>query len=50
VNIPENEEVDNAVREALNKNLDRTEEYPPNWITEQQEEQQKIQWKNHKEQ
>jgi hypothetical protein len=37
-------EADNAAKEALNENLDRTEEYPPqdlaNWIAEQHEEQQ----------
>jgi hypothetical protein len=48
VGIPGNEEADNAVRESLNKNLDKTEEYPlqdlVNWITEQHEEQQQTQW------
>jgi ribonuclease HI len=43
--IPGNEEADNAAREALNENLDRT--YPPqdlaNWITEQHEDQQQTQ-------
>jgi ribonuclease HI len=29
VRIPENEEVENAARDALDENLDNTEEYPP---------------------
>jgi hypothetical protein len=43
VGIPGNEEADNVARKALNENLDKTKEYPPqdlvNWITEQHEEQ-----------
>jgi hypothetical protein len=41
VGIPGNEKVDNKAREALEENLDKTEE---NWITEQHEEQQQTLW------
>jgi hypothetical protein len=47
VEIPENEDAENAAREALDENLNKTEEYSPedlaNWITEQHEKQQKTQ-------
>jgi hypothetical protein len=37
-----------VAREALNENLDKTEEYPPqdlaNWINEQHEKQQQTLW------
>jgi hypothetical protein len=46
--MPGNEDADNAAREALDENLDKTEEYLPqdlaNWITEQHKEQQQTQW------
>jgi hypothetical protein len=46
VEIPGNEKANNAEREELNENPDKTEEYPPqdlaNWITEKHEEQQQT--------
>jgi ribonuclease HI len=41
VEIPRNKEADNAAREALDENLDKTEEYPPQGLgeLEQHEEQ-----------
>jgi hypothetical protein len=48
VEIPGNEKVDLAAREALDEQLDRIEEYPPqdlaNWIAKQLEENQQTHW------
>jgi ribonuclease HI len=44
VRIQENKEVDNVAKESLDKNLEKTQEYPPqdlaNWMTQEHEEQQ----------